>query len=243
VTRFYAGELPEAYADALAAVRAAEQVGHHRAATIGCHIVFFTAIARGEAAIARQYVDRALDLSRQLGARRFEAEALWFHGEILRREGRLADALAAIREALGICRETGMSYIGPAILGALAHATDREEERHAALAEAEQLLAQGSISHNHLWFYQDAIETLLEHGGWEKVERYAQALADYMRPEPLPFLEVIIGRGRALAAFGRDPHCSGALRELEQAHERAEAIGWLAGLPALDAAIAASATR
>jgi class 3 adenylate cyclase/tetratricopeptide (TPR) repeat protein len=237
ITRFYAGEIGEAYADALAAVRAAEQVGHYRAAIIGCHIVYFTAMARGEVAIAGQHVDRALDLSRQLGALRFEAEALWFRGELLQGEGRPAEALVAIRQALEICRTTGMSYIGPALLGALARATDEAAERRAALAEAEQLLAQGSISHNYLWFYQAAIETSLEQADWDGVERYAQALAGYTSAEPLPFLETFIARGRALAAFGRDPHHPDVARDLEHPRRRASEIGWLAALPALDAAL------
>ncbi len=205
VTRFYAGDLAEAHADALAAVRAAERVGHDRAAIIGCHIVYFTAIARGQAPIARAYVDRALELSRQLGARRFEAEALWFQGEILRADGRHADAVATIRQAVEISRKTGMAYIGPAILGALARTTDRDDERSRALAEAEQFLAAGSISHNYLWFYQDALETSLVQGDWAAVERYAQALVDYTRAEPLPYTDAFIERGRALAAFGREP--------------------------------------
>jgi class 3 adenylate cyclase/tetratricopeptide (TPR) repeat protein len=240
ITRFYAGELAGAHADALAAVRAAEQVGHYRAAIIGCHIVHFAGMARGEVAIARQHVDRALDLSRQLGARRFEAEALWFKGELLRDEGRRAEALATIREGLEICRATGMSYIGPAILGALAHTTDQAEERRAALAEAEQLLAQGSISHNYLWFYQDAIETSLQQRDWDALERYAQALVDYMGAEPLPFIEAFIARSRALAAFSREPHRPDVARGLEDARRRAAEIGWLAALPALDAALAAT---
>jgi tetratricopeptide (TPR) repeat protein len=243
LTRFYAGELAEAHADALAAVRAAEQVGHHRAAIIGSHIVILAAMARNETTTARQHVDRGLDLSRQLGARRFEAEGLWFHSELLRSEGRHAEALTAIREGLGICRATGMSYIGPALLGALARATDEGEERRAALAEAERLLAQGSISHNYFWFYQDAIATSLEQSDWDGVERYAQALADYTHAEPLPFLEAFMARGRALADFGRDPHHPDVVRDLEHARRRAEEVGFLAALPALDAALASYSGR
>jgi tetratricopeptide (TPR) repeat protein len=242
ITRFYVGELAETYADALAAVQAAEQVGHHRAAMIGCHIVYLAGKARREAAIGRQHVDRALDLSRQLGARRFEAEALLFQGEILEADGRRAEALATIRRALEISRETGMAYIGPAILGVLARTTDDPEERHAALAEGEQLLASGLISHNYFWFYHDAIETSLEQRDWDGVERYAQALADYTCSEPLPFVALVIACGRALAAFGRNPHHPDAARDLEHARRRAEELGWLAGLPALDAALAATAT-
>ncbi len=242
VTRFYAGELEGACDDAISAVRAAEQVGHYRAAMIGCHIVYFAAMARSQPTIARRYVDRALELARQLGARRFEAEGLWFHGELLRADGRRAEATATIREALAISRATGMAYIGPSILGALARTTDRDDERQAALVEAEQLLAAGSISHNYFWFFQDAIEASLERRDWDGAERYAQALADYMRAEPVPFADVFIERSRALAAFGRDPHDPEATRQLTSARRHTAGIGWLAALPALDVALADTAS-
>ena len=48
---------------------------------------------------------------------------------------------------------------GPAMLGRVALGTDDEAERRAAGAEAETLLAAGSISHNHLYFRRDAIDT------------------------------------------------------------------------------------
>jgi len=237
VTRFYGGELAEAFAEATAAVRAAEQVGHHRATMISCQIVYFTATARGETEVARDHVERGLDLSRQLRARRFEAELLWFDAERRRADGCRVEALAQIREALAISRETGISYIGPAILGALARTTDDEAERRAALAEAEELLAAGSISHNYFWFYQDAIETSLAQHAWADLERYVQALSDYTHAEPLPYTDAFIERGRALAAFGRNPRDPDVVQALEHARRRARRIGWISGLPALEAAL------
>jgi len=94
-----------------------------------------------------------------------------------------------------------MAYIGPMLLGTLAHLTGDAAERRAALAEGEALLAEGSISHNHLWFYREAIEAALLEADYEAVERYAQAFEAYTRPEPLPWADFLIARGRALAAF------------------------------------------
>jgi class 3 adenylate cyclase/tetratricopeptide (TPR) repeat protein len=237
-TRFYAGELPGAYADALAAVAAAERVRHHRAAIITCHIVFFAAMSQAEPDVASRHVERAIDLSRQLGAQRFEAEGLWFQAEILQAEGRQTDALTSIRQALEISRETGMAYLGPAILGGLAHITDDPEERRAALAEAEQLLAAGSISHNFLWFYSEAIDTALEQHDWSEAKRYAQALADYTRREPLPYIDVVVARANALAALGRGQRGSDTVEALRQVREGAEAIGWRSLISDLDTALA-----
>ena len=237
-TRFYAGELPGAYADALAAVAAAERVGHHRAAIITCHIVFLAAVSQAELDVAARHVERAIDLSRQLGAQRFEAEGLWFKAEILQAEGRHTEALTSIRQALEISRETGMGFLGPAILGGLAHISPDPEERRAALAEGEQLLATGSISHNYFFFYQGAIETALEQHDWHEAERYAQALADYTRREPLPYIDVVVARAKALAALGRGRRDVALAEELGAARDQAKALGWRAALPTLDAALA-----
>ncbi len=241
IARFYAGEVAEAYADALAAVAAAERVGHRRAATIGCHIVFLAAMSRGELEVARRYVDKAIELARQLGARRFEAEGLWFLGEVRLVEGRREEAVALVREGLAISRATGMAYLGPAILGGLARITTDDEERRAALAEGERLLAAGSISHNHFWFYQAAIDSALERGEWQEAERCADALAAYTSGEPLPYLDGFVARGKALAAFGRGRRDRALRDALQGARAQAEALGWRSGLPALDRSLAALA--
>jgi class 3 adenylate cyclase/tetratricopeptide (TPR) repeat protein len=242
-TRFYAGELAEAYADSLAAVAAAERVGHQRAAMVACHIVFLAAASQAEPDVASRHVERAIDLSRQLGAQRFEAEGLWFEAEILQAKGRQTEALARIRQALAISRETGMAFLGPAILGGLAHITLDPQERRAALAEGERLLATGSVSHNYLLFYQRAIETALEQRSWSEAERYAQALADYTQPEPLPYIDAVVARAKALAALGRGRQDPDTVEALRRAREQAEAIGWRRSMiPDLDAALA-SASR
>jgi hypothetical protein len=142
--------------------------------------------ARYEFAVAEPHVAQALELSSRLGARRFEAQALTFFGELRDAQGRRTDAIGLIREALAISRATGMTYCGPCILGALALRTGDSRERQAALAEAEALLAKGAVSHNHLWFYRDAIDASLQARDWSEAERYAGLLEAARSPCPGP---------------------------------------------------------
>ena len=73
------------------------------------------------------------------------------------------------------------------------------------------------MGHNYFWFYRDAMEVCLNTGDWDSVEGYAAALEDYTRPEPLPWSDFFIARGRALATYGkgrRDDALIAKLREL-----------------------------
>jgi Double zinc ribbon len=98
---------------------------------------------------------------------------------------------------------TGMAFLGPALPGWLALFTDDGEERRPAVAEAEALLAGGSVSHNDFFSCRAGIEAALATQDWSAAERYAAALEDHTRAEPLPFADFIIARGRTLAAWGR----------------------------------------
>ena len=151
-----------------------------------------------------------------------------------------AGAAELVREALAISRETGMAYIGPGLLGWLALYTDDTDERRAALAEGEALLAAGSISHNYLFFYHAAIEAALATEDWAAAERYAAALEDYTRPEPLPWPDFIIARGRALAAWGRGERDPTAVERLRSLRAHAERAGLHSALAALEAALGAA---
>ena len=131
------------------------------------------------------------------------------------------------------------------LLGWLALHTEDAEERRGALAEGEALLnAGGLVSHNYLMFYRAAIETALETGDWDAALRYAAAVEDYTRSEPLPWIDFIIARGRALAAWGRGQRNPAAAAELGRLRDEAQRIGWAAVLPAIEAALAtATATH
>jgi tetratricopeptide (TPR) repeat protein len=237
VTALYAGEYERALHEATTAVEDASRVGHQRAEMIARHIVFLCRAERGELAEAQRHADRAIALARQLGARRFEAEGLGMMALVEAARGRRSRGATLAREALAISRETGMTYFGPALLGWLALITERAEERQAALAEGEALLAAGSVSHNYLFFCQAAIEAALAASEWAAAERYAGALEDYTRHEPLPWADFIIARGRALAAWGRGERNPVAAKRLIALRDQAARAGLAGPVAAIETAL------
>ena len=132
--------------------------------------------------------------------------------------------------------ESDMTFGGPIALGILALAADNEAQCYAALSEAEALLDAGSVGHNYLNFYEDAMEACLQISAWNEVDRYAQALEDYTRPEPLPRSDYFIERGRRLAAFGRGDRDDVLLKRLQELGTAAEKNGFHLSRRALDAA-------
>jgi hypothetical protein len=164
-----------------------------------------------------------------------------FRAELHRLAGRPAQALAAAEQAMSVCRETGLAFLGPFVLGVLALATDDAGTRDAALAEGEQLLAAGAVSHNELLFRRDAIEACLWSGAWDKAERHAAALEAFASREPSPWTKFVVARGRALAAHGRQGHGGSSAADLARLRSEGERLGHLGALPAIDAALAGCA--
>jgi len=237
-TQWFAGDTRGAVAVADTAIARAVLVGHRRAEMISHHAAFFCRHALMDFEAASRHAEAALTLAQQLGARRFETEALAFLAELHRLAGRRAEAIANAEEAVRISRETSPAFLGPFALGALALATDDPTARRAALEEAEALLRAGAVSHNHLLFPRDAIEAYFEAGDWERMEHCAAELERYTRPEPLPFADFYIARGRALAAFGRGQSDTRELTaELERVRDRGEQVGIRVALPGIEIAI------
>ena len=69
------------------------------------------------------------------------------------------------------------------------------------------------------------------------MDRYAAALEDYTRAEPLPLSDFFIARGRALAAFGRGRRDAALAAELERLRHDADRVGLRIALPALETAL------
>jgi hypothetical protein len=105
------------------------------------------------------------------------------------------------------------------------------------LQEGEALLRDGGISHNYLNFYQSAMEVALLLRDWDEAQRYAAALAEYTRQEPVPWAELFIDRARALAAHGRGARKPATRKALRAIRDRVSTAGLLAALPAIDAAL------
>ena len=237
-TQWYAGDTRGALAVADTAIARAARVGHRRAEMVGHHAAFFCQHALMDCEAAHRHAEDALTLAQQLGARRFETEALVFRAELQRLAGQRAKALGYAEEAVKISRETGTAFLGPFALGALALVSDDPIARQAALEEGEGLLRAGAVSHNHLLFPRDAIEVYLGAGNWDLVERCAAELEQYTRPEPLPFADFYIGRARALAACGRGRSDIVKLTaELERVRDEGERLSIRVALPGIETAI------
>jgi len=237
-TRWYAGDTKGALVVADTAIARAARVGHRRAEMVGHHAAFFCCHALTDFEAAMRHAEAALTLAQQLGARRFETEALVFLAELHRSAGRRPEALASAEEAVKISHETGTAFLGPFALGALALASDDPAARQAALDEAEVLLRAGAVSHNHLLFPRDAIEVALAASDWVRVERIAAQLEQYTRSEPLPFANFYVARGRALAARGRGvSDTTGLVAELQRLLDEGKRLGLRIALPGIKAAI------
>jgi class 3 adenylate cyclase/tetratricopeptide (TPR) repeat protein len=214
IMRWYAGDTPGALHDALAAIEAAAKAGHRRAEIIAHHAAYFCLHSMTDLTTARKHIETALTLARQIGARQFEAQSLAFRGNLHRLLGRRRQALADLEGAVAMCREIGMAFTGPCVLGMLALAAEDPQVRDGALREGEALLAAGAVGHNHLMFRKDAIEVCLCAGAWDDTDHHAAALASFIRSEPLPWVEFVVARGRALAAHGRGRRDPALIAEL-----------------------------
>ena len=197
-SRLYLNEAREAVGDGDAAIRAASKVGQPRAELLGQTMGMFATFELGDDAAVQIYLDRARQLAIQLGARRFEAQCIEFEGRILLEKGSRENATRLLRESLDLCREFGPQFCGPKVASALALAMDDPRETRKYLAEGEAMLAKGAVGHNHLWFYRDAIEAMLDGGDRDGVLHYVAALEAYTRNEPLAWATLFIRRAKAL---------------------------------------------
>ena len=224
--------------DGLVAAEAAEIVGHHRAEVIARRITQMASYEMGDLTLARENLEALRVLVRHLGSKRFEPGLLELEAILHRAEGRRSEAVKILEQGIEICSETGMRFLGPRLLAQLALATDDADARRKALADGEELLREGSLGHNHLLFHRDAIEACLNVGEWDRVERYASALEEYTRPEPLAWSDFFIARGRAIAAWGVGRRDEATAAELARLRDEAEDAGLKIALPALEAVLA-----
>jgi hypothetical protein len=236
--RIYLNEarLARAYGDT--AVRAAALVGQPRAELLGEILGAFISCELRDAESFKSHFERSLLLSRQLGARRFEAQALELQGRVVLDMGRRGEAESILREALAICRDAGTQFCGPKVASALSRTVEDRAERVALLVEGADMLRRGAVSHNHLWYHRDAIEVYLADRDAEGMMRHVAALEAYTSAEPLPWADLFAARGRALAASltgGEDEKQRVTLVRLRDAVASA---GFAAFAPALEAALA-----
>jgi DNA-binding SARP family transcriptional activator len=237
--RGYCGEFAPAVESVRQAATDAHRAGDVRAEllarSVGASLEFY----RGGFAAGLEGSQRSTVLARELGARRFEIEGTLHQGLALHGLGQAEEAVAVLEQAVEWARKDAPTYCGPWALAGLAYVQGDAARGRALLEEGEQLLAQGSVSHNHFEFRLLAIEFLLSARDWQAVRHHAAALADYTREEPLPWSDLVIARAEALAPAGKAARRkldAPRLRELLQQAERMEFVTLYSGLrDALDA--------
>jgi hypothetical protein len=151
-----------------------------------------------------------------------------------------AQALQLTKDALRLGRETGMSYCGPVLLSIVARLTPSGPERASALAEGEQLLAAGCVSHSYFEFYGNAIEAGLQDRDWPSVRKYAKGLETYTSGEPLPWTDMLIKRARLLADAGEKGMSKPTRAGLEALREDCRRMSGVLAAAAIEKALASS---
>ena len=226
-------------AEALVAVNAAASVGHQRAELNAVLVAASSSFVLGQRDHCHEHIARAQELVRRLGAWRFEQSCLISLGRLALAEGHRAEAIKLLKQGVALSKELGRSFHGAHILGALATALEGAEAKCRALAEAEALIAAGCVGLNQLRFYPDAMSVALELGDLDEVERYAAALEDFTKPEPLSWADFFIARGRALADYARGQATIALARELQRVRDEGLRLGFIVALPAIEAALTA----
>jgi DNA-binding SARP family transcriptional activator/tetratricopeptide (TPR) repeat protein len=201
MTYFYQNHPLEARQDIEYALEMAVKVGNLHG-EMAAQLIFSNMLCYwGEIEASQQQIAKGLALAGKLGSRRYEATCLGQLGTLLGMKGFFAEAEKKFIQAYDLTEES--HRIGPSILGPWAITTQDVERRAWALKEGERLLEMGGVSHNQLIFLQCAIEAALQQKKYSDVEHYVATLEQYTAQEPLPWSDLIMRRGRVLAAYGQ----------------------------------------
>jgi class 3 adenylate cyclase/tetratricopeptide (TPR) repeat protein len=215
----------------------ARDVRHRVAETMCDESSAWILVFTGRLRDALEPVLRGLSLARASGARRFEVVLLVSLAKIRSAEGAHEEAQARVREAWDVSDQVGARFAGPMVLGAMAELAVDDTERARALGQGERLLREECVSHCYFGFYQSAIEVSLRRHDWNGAERYANLLDEYARDEPLPIIDFLVARAKALIASGRG---NADRQALEACREYAKNARMTAYLPAIEAALKSS---
>jgi DNA-binding SARP family transcriptional activator len=217
VTEAYLGNFATALDIVAQSEQAASQAGDLRTELLSNSTRASIELYRANEAEALAASERSVGLAREIGARRFEAEALTLRGLAALRLRDDALARQSLAEGAALAREAARTYCGPWALASLALATDDPDGCRALLDEGERWLADGCVSHNYFEYYRYAIEVGVRSADWERVRRAADALDAYTRQERLPWSDLVIRTARALAAASRSTASSDAAGQLDAA--------------------------
>jgi len=240
----YLNDLDGAHRDCAEAAEEANRAGQQRAEMLARRIDADVLLEMGALVESAAQAEAAIALAERIGSVRFVPILLVFQAKIAAARGDVAGArvLLAVAEQRDLAAES--PYSGPMIQSAKALFAEGAEARATALAEGERLLP-GTVSHNHFWFYRDAIDASLSSGDWDGALRYAEGLRTYTAAEPVPLGNLFIARAEALAALGQAREAGAptkdAVRQVEAVRAEAARVGFAAAIAGIDDALAAAA--
>jgi tetratricopeptide (TPR) repeat protein len=154
---------------------------------------------RGEYEEARLAALPAIELTRKLGSVVFEQTVFYYLAQAQLGLGELQQARESAEHGVALCRTHGKHFVGAALLATRARLEPDQEARNAMLVEGEAVVTAGTLSFNRFWFYESAIEVRLAEADAAGARRYADDLS--RTQEPIPWVESIVERARALADY------------------------------------------
>ncbi|MEH6345969.1 MAG: adenylate/guanylate cyclase domain-containing protein [Bermanella sp.] len=231
---FFLNEFESALQAGAEAVRVAQKISHYRAEIVAHHIIAEVNYNLGNFTVSKDEYKKASNLESIIKTNIFEAQRFHKLGLIAYNEGDHSLAMSLLEQAEDSCRNHGMEFAGPAILGGIAEVTKDPVRRKNALLEAEALLEKGARHQTYFIFYRHAIDACLNNGEWKSAGRYADELESFTNPEPLPWSDFFIKRGRVLAAYGRGQRDEKIQQEIKALHGQAVRVGMNLVIPALE---------
>lgn len=238
-SRFYLLEIEEALQDGLDATASAREAGHPRAEMLGHVMQCYCNYYMGNFERAIENCEVVRDAVNRLGARRFGPQNDYYVALCLYRLGQKEKAMDLLDRAEPVSRRNSLHFSLVRVLSGIALITDDPGRRERALLEAEELLASGTVSHNHFAFCLDATEGCFEHAEWDRMEYYADRQEAYTREEPLPWSDLVISRARALAQWGRGNRSREVMERLRALRNQASEAGLQIAINPIDKALAA----
>ena len=237
-TRLYVNEVREGAAESREAVCFAQKIGNQRAEMVARLTAARNLCELGELDEAASHVERGLKIAESLGADRFKPFLTIFLAQIQwAKNGPGKDIDAMMDRTAELSRKTSIGFLGPWIMGTLALVSGEPDRSRKALKDGEEILAGNCVGHNYFAFYRLAMEVCLRLRDWDELNRFADALETYCRPEPLPRTDFYIARGRALARYGRGERDDATKQALRRLHDEAKQVGLMSALPALEQAL------
>jgi len=238
---YYMMQLPKAFKTSQQALAMAVRLRNPRAEMMALsQMVMLDGCVRGNHVEGMPRIDRAIEMAKVLGSKRFEAIGLFFRSMLLLRAGELNAARSALASAFDLfgADSGARAFVGPQLYSVQAMLASDAPSRRKALHTGETLLKTSALSHNHFTLLDFAIQSSINGADWDEAWRYCDALEAYCAAEPLPWSGFIVARGRALVRHGRGEGDAELVRQLQSLRQQAANSEMNFYLSNIDAALA-----